>query len=193
MRLEVSNAWSSERGLPDFWKGSFCAKGNRENGTGRCYGKAEGNEEQHVNYVHSHFTLFLFLFTCYSSWLNILLSRVSPIGAKLWFWYKNIALFSWIESADTAYNLTYSRGGVIFPMTSIRASCKFSSARRFSFPFFYLLCIWSSPSYNCYRFVSPDQPANPTQLPIEHRRPRGTSGTFGDHLSPFKSTLLDWI
>ena len=136
---------------------------------------------------------YLFLSTCYSSWLNILSSRFSPIGAKLWFWYKNTAFFSRIKSADTAYNLTYSRGGVIVTMTSTHASCKFSSVRRFSFPFFYLLCIWSSPSYNCYHLVSSDQPTNPTQLPIEHRRPRGTSGNFGDHLSSFKSTLWDWI
>ena len=36
----------------DTRKGCYSAKGNWQNGTCRCYGKAEGDEEQYVNIVN---------------------------------------------------------------------------------------------------------------------------------------------
>lgn len=58
MRLEVSIAWLSRSISPNCRKGSCGAKGNGKDGTSRCYGKAEGNEEQYVNCVNLLFPIF---------------------------------------------------------------------------------------------------------------------------------------
>lgn len=69
-----------ERRLPDFETGPFRAKSHRQNGTGRCYGTVEGNEEQHVNGVNSHFHPLDLLLVLTE---DILSTRVSPTRAKL--------------------------------------------------------------------------------------------------------------
>ncbi len=63
--------------------GSSNSKSDREDGSGRCHGGAEGDEEQYVNPVHSQLSILRALYCLFIGLTRILCSSRPASGSKL--------------------------------------------------------------------------------------------------------------